>query len=108
LPAVEVATVASSAEVSPDSVVIAPVSLAPRCRVDSGTEVGPHVSVGERAIIESGAVVHSSILWPSSVVGEDCRLGNVIVSPGYRVPAGTIFEAEEATILPEETRENAG
>lgn len=108
LPAAEVATVASSAAISPDSAVLPPVSLAAHCRIDPGTEVGPDVSVGERAIVERGAAVRSSILWPSSAVGAGCRLANVIVSPGHRVPAGTTFEAEEATILPQEPGEDAG
>jgi mannose-1-phosphate guanylyltransferase len=101
LSGVEVATVAPEAKVSPESKAQSPVSLAPGCRIAPGTEVGPRVSVGERAVIERGSLVRDSILWPSSRVGEGCRLANLIVGPGHEVPPGTTLEPEQATILAE-------
>jgi mannose-1-phosphate guanylyltransferase len=97
---VNLATAADGAEVSPEARLKGPISLAEGCRIGRGTEVGPHVSVGEGATIGEQAVVRNSILCPRSSVGGGCRLANVVVRPGHRVADGTVFEPEEATIIP--------
>jgi mannose-1-phosphate guanylyltransferase len=73
--------------------------VAPGARVAAGARIGPRVSVGEGAEVGEGAVISDSILWQGAVVEADCRLTNVIVGPGYRVPARTVIACEGAAIV---------
>ena len=103
LPWVEAAGISDDAEVA--GTVVEPVAMAAGCLVEAGAEVGPSVSLAEGAVVGEGAKVRSSIVWAGAEVGRGCRLENVIVGPGHRVPDGTVHLGDEAAILADGTME---
>ncbi|MBM3497478.1 MAG: NDP-sugar synthase [Armatimonadetes bacterium] len=82
--------------------------IAPSARVAPSARIGPHAAVGAGAAVGANTAVRDSILWPGAVVEEGCRLANVIVGPGGRVPAGTVIEGPEASIIADTTLEPLG
>jgi mannose-1-phosphate guanylyltransferase len=75
--------------------------VAPGATVAATARIGPNVAVGEGAVVQDGARIRDSILWPTAVIEEGCRLANVIVGPGCRVPPRTVIACEGAAIVAE-------
>lgn len=73
--------------------------IAPEAWVAPAAQIGPHVAIGPGAEVCENAVVTNSILWPDAVIETGCRLTNVIVGPGCRVPARTIITCEGGAIV---------
>lgn len=66
--------VGDGSEISPDVQVIAPTLLGRNVKIKPGATVGPYAVIGDNSIIDTGAVVHRSILWDNVYVGANSRL----------------------------------
>lgn len=73
--------IASGATVAPS------VSVDAGARVDCGARLGERVAVGADSVVEKGACIANSIIWPGSRVGQGARLTDTVVA-GTVVPAG--------------------
>lgn len=73
--------------------------IAPGAEVAPSAQVGPHVSVGANARVGARALISNTILWPGAIVGDGCRLANVIVGPGCQVPPHLVITSELAAIV---------
>jgi len=65
-----------------------PSPVHPDARVASGALLEGVVAVGPGAVIESGAVVRDSVIWPGSVIRSDARIEGCVVS-GVKPVSGT-------------------
>jgi len=64
-----------------------PAPIHPEARVESGAVLQGVVSVGPGAVVESGAVVRDSVIWPGSVIKAESRIEECVVS-GVKPIAG--------------------
>ena len=63
------------------------------CRIAAGAEVGPYATLGDRCVVEGGAVVRGSALHDTVTVEEDAVVVDSIVGEGARIGAGTRVES---------------
>jgi mannose-1-phosphate guanylyltransferase len=56
-------------------------------RVEAGARVGPHTVIGRDAVIESGAKVSTSILWPGTRVCAGATVIDTVLATGSRIGA---------------------
>lgn len=62
--------------------------------IGSGVTLSGDVTVGSGCHVHAGATIERSILLPGSRVGEDARLEDCIVGPGYSVGPGDWIQGE--------------
>jgi NDP-sugar pyrophosphorylase family protein len=65
-----------------------PSPVHPDARIASGALLEGVVAVGSGAVVESGAVVRDSVIWPGSVIRSDARIEGCVVS-GVKPVSGT-------------------
>ena len=63
------------------------------CRIAAGAEIGPYATLGDRCIVEGGAVVRGSAVHDAVTVEEDAVVLDSIVGEGARIAAGTRVES---------------
>lgn len=80
-------TVAGDASIAPTARLRAPCFVGPGATVDAGAEIGPHAVVGRGGVVEAGATVRDTILWPESVVGAGATVDGAIVGHRSRIGA---------------------
>ncbi|MEX0914962.1 MAG: sugar phosphate nucleotidyltransferase [Wenzhouxiangellaceae bacterium] len=82
--------------------------IAGGCQLDSATV--QRSVLFANSTVEPNAVLSNAVILPNAVIGRDCRLTDVIVEAGVRVPPGTVIEpanrhagACAPTLITEET-----
>jgi NDP-sugar pyrophosphorylase family protein len=73
--------------VHPLADLVRPVCIAPGAEVGAGARVGPHVVIGEGAVIEPDARIERAVVWPHARVAGDRKYRNCIVTPQAVVDA---------------------
>ncbi|MGE0392241.1 MAG: sugar phosphate nucleotidyltransferase [Vicinamibacterales bacterium] len=76
-----------AAQVDPAATITAPCFIDHGARIAAGATVGPHAVIGRDVVVEAGATVTSSILWPGTHVGAHARLTDTVLATGSRVGA---------------------
>jgi ADP-glucose pyrophosphorylase len=71
--------------------------------VDPTARIAPDATVersaiGERTVIESGAIVVDSVLWDRVRVGAGARVERSVLGAGLEVPPGAVIE--DACLIP--------
>ena len=61
---------------------IRPLLVAESAEIEPGCAIGPNVTVGENAVLESGARISDSVIWPGTSVSGDAVLNRCVVHPG--------------------------
>ena len=51
--------------------IVKPVWVGAGARIGAGATVGPHVQLGQRAVVESGVQVRRAVVWDGSTVSRD-------------------------------------
>ncbi len=80
-------TIASSAFVHPDAVIIGSVTIGPESSVWPGAVLrgdGGDIRIGARTSVQDNAVLHTTPEWPT-VVGDGCVLGHLIHLEGCTI-----------------------
>jgi carbonic anhydrase/acetyltransferase-like protein (isoleucine patch superfamily) len=80
-------SIASSAFVHPDAVIIGSVTIGARSSVWPGAVLrgdGGEIRIGERTSVQDNAVLHTTPEWPT-VVGNGCVLGHLIHLEGCTI-----------------------
>ena len=70
-----------------------PVLTGASCRIAAGAEVGPYATLGDRCVVQEGAVVRESAVHDAVTVEEDAVVVNSIVGEGARIAAGSRVES---------------
>ena len=91
----------ASAVIAPDVKFHPPVVIGKGCRIAGGVEVAGPTAIGDNCEIEGAAKIASSILWPSSKIGQDARVSNAIVACA-RIEADCVVN-DGSVICPETT-----
>ncbi len=61
------------AQVHPEAEITGPVWIGAGARVEAGASVGPHVQLGERAVVRSGVSLRRCVVWDGVTVGADAE-----------------------------------
>lgn len=82
------------------------VMIHPTATVADDAVVGPYVSIGENAVVESGARIKNSCIFPNTTVGKNAFVANTIIGRGSKVGKWTRIEqlaviADDVTIKDE-------
>jgi hypothetical protein len=74
-----------------------PVLIGPGCVVEKGVRIGPHSVLSRDVLLLSGASVHSSLIWPGSLIGAGVTLqGCVVNGARYYASPGAVAQGVEA------------
>lgn len=80
-------TIATSAFVHPDAVIIGSVTIGPESSIWPGAVLrgdGGYIRIGSRTSVQDNAVLHTTPQWPT-VVGDGCVLGHLIHLEGCTI-----------------------
>ena len=83
--------VASDAKIEDGAVIEAPCFIDQGVSVKAGAHLGPYSAIGRNCIIEEGAVVDSSILWPNCRIGRDAAVHRAIVGRHCHIGRSTVL-----------------
>jgi len=75
------------ATIDPAAVLAGPVYVGPRCRVAAGARIGPGAVLVSDVVVEAGAEVLESVVWPGAVLAESSRILDCVLGPGLKVGA---------------------
>lgn len=70
-----------------------PERISPLARIDDGAEIDELSTVGAGAVVEKGAVIRHSVIWPGAVVAGDAVLHRTVVRGG-RTARGALANAD--------------
>lgn len=63
----------------PTARIVAPVSIAPDCRIEAGCRVGPNVVVVGNCVIDSRCTLENALILPGSYLGENLEVRDAVV-----------------------------
>ena len=78
---------------APNAILEGPLVLGPGVRMDPGSRLRGPAVLGEASVIEAGAVVERSVLFPSVHVEADARVSDSVLGEGSRIRAGAVIPA---------------
>ncbi len=78
-------TVAGGATVAPTARLREPCFVGPGAAVHGEAEVGPHVVLGRRSVVEAAATVRDAVVWADSIIGAGATLDGAIVGHRCRI-----------------------
>ena len=81
---------------------ISPDAVLTESLVNEGCTIEGNVTrtvVFQGGVVQKGAVVNETVIMPDAVVGRDCHIEKAIISPGVRVPDGSIIRPNDGEIL---------
>jgi mannose-1-phosphate guanylyltransferase len=87
------------AVIASDAVLVGPVLIGPRARVESGVLIVGPTSVGREATIRTGVVVLRSAVWRRSIIGEHAVANRTIVADETIVQPHT--QTYRAVVIPQ-------
>ncbi len=70
-----------------------PERISPLARIDDGAEIDELSTVGAGAVVEKGAVIRHSVIWPGAVVAGDAVLHRTVVRGG-RTARGVLADTD--------------
>jgi NDP-sugar pyrophosphorylase family protein len=73
-----------AAQIDPGATVVAPCFIDRGARIAARAVVGPHAVIGRDAVVEAGATVTSSILWPGTHIGAAAHVADTVLASGSR------------------------
>jgi NDP-sugar pyrophosphorylase family protein len=76
-----------SAVVAADARLLGPFYVGPRCRVGTGAELGPDAVLVADVSLGEAAVVQDSVLWQGATLGRSARVSGALLGAGVRVGA---------------------
>ena len=59
------------------------VVIGKNCLIEKGVELGPLAVIGDKAIIDRGAIIRNSVILPGTYVGRDVSISDSIVDGGH-------------------------
>lgn len=63
----------------PSTRLVAPVYIGENCKIERGVSLGPDAIVGSGCVLDRGCHVDSSVIFPSSYIGEGLELSSVLI-----------------------------
>ena len=78
-----------------------PAMQAKGSRVDPGAEVAHGSYIGQRSVIDSGAVLHNCVIGEGATIGAGAQLTRTFVASGQKIAANTVAEDEFFGFSPE-------
>lgn len=78
-------SIAPSAQIDPGATITGPCFIDEEARIGAGAVVGPHAVIGRETVIDAGATVALSILWPNAQVGANATVEDTVLASGARV-----------------------
>lgn len=95
------ATVAPDARVDPGATLEGPCFIDSGAHVKAGAVIGPYTVVGRGVVVEDGARVAGSLIWPNSRIGRDAQVREAILGRSCHV--GRDAEVRPGALLGDKT-----
>jgi hypothetical protein len=98
------------AKVNPRSHLSGRAMVGEHCSINSDAELCGPCIIGSDCLLESGVLVHNSVVLPGTYVGENLQVENAIVSGDklIRIDRGVTMQVPDPTLLSEIDREFSG